>query len=100
MTHAKALLIDGEVLALGSCNFEFVSYRTNCEFIAVVEDPALVADFEARLLAPMRANSAATCAGDVPGWRSMAARLALKAADRGLALLKPGVRVTEWQAPR
>jgi cardiolipin synthase len=100
MTHAKALLIDGEMLVLGSCNFEFVSYRTNCEFIALVEDAALIADFEARLLAPMRANSAATCAGDVPRWRSTGARLALKAADRGLALLKPGVRVTEWQAPR
>jgi cardiolipin synthase len=97
MTHAKALLIDGEELVLGSCNFEFVSYRTNCEFVAIVRDAALIADFEARLLAPMRANSTAARAGDVPAWRSTGARLALKAADRAIARLKAGERVTEWR---
>jgi cardiolipin synthase len=100
MTHAKALLIDGEVLVLGSCNFEFVSYRTNCEFVAVIEDAALIADFEARLLAPMRENSMVARADDVSGWRSAKARLALKAADWTIARLKAGERVTEWRAPR
>ncbi|HEX7710119.1 MAG TPA: phosphatidylserine/phosphatidylglycerophosphate/cardiolipin synthase family protein [Sphingomonadaceae bacterium] len=100
MTHAKALLVDGRVLVLGSCNFEFVSYRTNSEFVAVIEDAALIADFEARLLAPMRANSHVACAADVPAWRRRGARMALKVADRALARLKPGPRVTEWCAPR
>jgi len=100
MTHAKALLVDGKVLVLGSCNFEFVSYRTNCEFVAVIEDAALIADMEARLLAPMRANSQVAHSADVPMWRRKGALMALKAADRALAWLKPGPRVTEWCAPR
>lgn len=100
MTHAKALLIDGTVLVLGSCNFEFVSYRTNCEFIAVVEDAALIAEFEARLLAPMRSHSTIAAPGDIAAWRSRGARLALKVADRAIARLRPGERVTEWRAPR
>jgi cardiolipin synthase len=100
MTHAKALLIDGETLVLGSCNFEFVSYRTNSEFVAVIEDPELIADFEARLLAPMRENSVVAGASHASGWRGTRARLALKAADWFVARLQAGARVAEWSAPR
>lgn len=96
MTHAKALLIDGEELVLGSCNFEFVSCRSNAEFLATIRDAALIADFEARMLAPARIGSADPVAADFSLWRSRRARAGLKLADAALARLSHGTRVQAW----
>lgn len=96
MTHAKALLIDGEELVLGSCNFEFVSCRSNAEFLATIRDAALIADFEARMLAPARIGSADPVAADFSLWRSRRARAGLKLADAALARLSHGTRVQDW----
>lgn len=52
MTHMKALLVDREVLVVGSANFDVWSYRFQQEFFCVVTDPALVADFRERVVAP------------------------------------------------
>ena len=37
--HLKGLLIDGSSLALGSSNFDFVSYWIEEELMAVISDP-------------------------------------------------------------
>lgn len=96
MTHAKAALIDGEALVIGSSNFDFVSHRANAEYVATIRDPALIADFEARLLAPLRKGAAPPGPGDHSRWRSWKARAALKTADVLVSLLEHGPRVAEW----
>lgn len=97
MTHTKALLIDGEELVLGSCNFEFVSCRSNAEFLATIRDGGLIADFEARILAPARTDSAAPVQEEFSLWRSRRARAVLKLADGALARLSHGRRVQNWR---
>ena len=57
MIHLKGLLIDGRSLVLGSSNFDFVSYRTQEELMAVLYDPALILDFRTRVLEPMLAGA-------------------------------------------
>ena len=50
MTHMKALLVDGRTLVVGSANFDVLSYRFQQEFMAIVTDPHLVADFARRVV--------------------------------------------------
>ncbi len=97
MTHAKAALIDGAALVVGSSNFDFVSYRANAEYVAVLRDPALIADFRRELLEPLAAGSAAPSASDYGAFRSWRARLALALADRAIARIRPGPRIAAWQ---
>ena len=52
MIHLKGLLIDGRRLALGSSNFDFVSYHAEEELVAVLDDPAVIAAFQAEVIAP------------------------------------------------
>jgi cardiolipin synthase len=52
MSHLKGLLIDGEHLVVGSSNFDFASIAAEEEFLAIVSDPAVIADFQARVIAP------------------------------------------------
>ncbi len=97
MTHAKALLIDGETLLLGSSNFNFASYRTSSDYVAVLRDPALVAEFERMLLAPARESAVAAADLKIPTWRKLRGRLTLQLADAALARLRHGpVRVINW----
>jgi cardiolipin synthase len=98
MTHAKALLIDGETLLLGSSNFNFASHRTSSDIVAVVRDRALIADFEARLLGPAREAGFPACDARIPRWRQLRARAALEIADAALARVRHGpVRSIAWQ---
>lgn len=99
MSHVKAALIDGQALVVGSCNFDFVSYRANAEYVATIRDAALIGDFTARLLEPARAVAVAPSPGDFSRWRSFRARLGLRIADTVVSLLEPGQRVAEWQSP-
>ena len=99
MTHAKAMLIDGEALVLGSSNFNFASHRTSSDIVAVVRNPVLIADFEARLLGPARAGSFAAGEARIPAWRQWRARAMLELADKALARLNHGpVRAMDWSA--
>jgi len=50
MTHMKALLVDGSVLVVGSANFDVLSYRFQQEFMAIVTDRPLIADFTKRVV--------------------------------------------------
>jgi cardiolipin synthase len=56
MSHLKGMLIDRRLLVLGSTNFDFPSYYSLEEHMALIEDAGLVADFEAQVLAPIRAS--------------------------------------------
>ncbi|MEY4237635.1 MAG: hypothetical protein RL339_236, partial [Pseudomonadota bacterium] len=97
MTHAKAALIDGEALVVGSSNFDFVSYRANAEYVAVLHDPALIAEFREHVLFPLQAGSTAPLASDRSALRSWAARLGLTVADRAIAGLSHGPRIADWE---
>lgn len=99
MTHVKAALIDGEELLVGSSNFDFVSYRLNSEYVAIIRDKALIGEIEARLLAPLRAESAPPRDEEQRGWAPFKARLTLQAADMALRFVRPGKRVDEWRRP-
>ena len=57
MIHLKGLLIDGRRLVLGSSNFDFVSYHAEEELVAVLDDEALIADFQALVIAPALATA-------------------------------------------
>lgn len=97
MTHAKAALIDGEVLVVGSSNFDFVSHRANAEYVATIRDAALVAEFERRLLVPLREGGAAPGAADHSPLRSLRARVGLRMADVAVSWLDHGPRIAEWR---
>jgi phosphatidylserine/phosphatidylglycerophosphate/cardiolipin synthase-like enzyme len=49
MTHMKALLIDDDVLVLGSANFDLWSYHFQGEYLAHVTDRAVIDDFRTRV---------------------------------------------------
>lgn len=100
MSHVKALLIDDEVLVAGSCNFDFVAHRCNAEYLAVIRDAALIADFRARLLAPLQAEAVQSRTVDCSAWRSLAANLCLRFADAVIALLPDRPGAVDWAAMR
>ena len=57
MSHLKAMLIDDEKLIAGSSNFDYLSYRIHQELLAVITNPAIVADFTQRVMIPDLANA-------------------------------------------
>jgi cardiolipin synthase len=56
MSHLKGMVIDGRLLVLGSTNYDFPSYHSMEEHMALIEDAALIRAFEAEVLAPIRAD--------------------------------------------
>jgi len=50
MTHMKAMLIDETYLIVGSCNFDYFSYRFEEETVAVVTDRGIIAEFIERII--------------------------------------------------
>lgn len=99
MTHVKAVLIDGNELIAGSSNFDFVSYRTSADYVAMIRAPALVAEAEAQLLAPIRALSQPVEAANFPGWRGRGAAIALRVADLFITRLRHREHIALWSAP-
>ncbi len=57
MSHAKAMLVDGRFVVLGSSNFDFASYRGEAEVFGVFDDPELVRRLRQDLLAPALAQA-------------------------------------------
>ncbi|MBN2370826.1 MAG: phosphatidylserine/phosphatidylglycerophosphate/cardiolipin synthase family protein [Vicinamibacteria bacterium] len=84
MTHMKAMLIDRKRLIVGSTNFELWSYRFQQEFLCIVTDPEVLAQFEERVMRPDVATSRPNAARITP-WRG-------RLADRRFALLDRFVR--------
>ena len=99
MTHAKAMLVDGEALVVGSSNFDFVSHRANAEYVATIRDSALIEAFTARLLEPLREGASAPETADHSSWRALRARAGLRMADVLVSFLDHGPRVAEWPRP-
>lgn len=50
MSHLKAILVDDEVLIMGSTNFDFASYFLEQEYCFVLRDKALVASFKEKVV--------------------------------------------------
>jgi cardiolipin synthase len=83
MTHMKALFVDRRVLVVGSANFDVLSYRAQAEYVAVIREPGLLAEFERRVMDPDLAVShpwtRPTRARDVRGIEARLAGLSLLA---------------------
>jgi cardiolipin synthase len=77
MTHLKGMLIDGRRLVLGSTNFDFPSYYALEEYVAIADDPELVASFRAQVLEPLRAGAMAGAVLRSPLWHVLRSRLIL-----------------------
>ena len=71
MVHAKTLVIDDWVTAVGSANMDMRSFRLNREVTAFVFDSAVCANV-AELIEGYRENSDAVLLGPVPYWRRIA----------------------------
>jgi cardiolipin synthase len=52
MSHLKAMLIDDEALVVGSSNFDFVSWHTQAEYMAVLTAPEVISEFRRLVLEP------------------------------------------------
>lgn len=99
MTHAKALLIDGTALVVGSSNFDFVSHRANAEYVAVLRDAELIGAFVTEVLEPLREGASTPQAQDHSAWRAWKARTGLRIADVLVSFLDHGPRIAEWRGP-
>lgn len=50
MTHAKYMLIDDKVLAFGSTNFDYISFKGEQELLALITDEDIINDFIRRVV--------------------------------------------------
>ena len=97
MSHAKGLLIDGESLAVGSANFDFVSYFAEEELLAIVSAPEAVAEFRARIVEPAIALADGEASGRVPAALGYAAEGLLRLASLAARVARTSRRgVMEW----
>lgn len=69
MSHMKAMLIDGELLVLGSTNFDFMSYHILEEHVLMTRDAALIDDFRERVWKPDASGSGVEAARSSVGTR-------------------------------
>ncbi|HEY1559531.1 MAG TPA: phosphatidylserine/phosphatidylglycerophosphate/cardiolipin synthase family protein [Caulobacteraceae bacterium] len=79
MSHLKGLLIDGEILVIGSCNFDFAGHAAEEELAAIIRDPALIETFRREVIDP--AEAAATGQGEVTPLAGLVARVKLRIAN-------------------
>ena len=77
MTHLKSILIDDKYLLLGSANFDFVSYYFDAEIVAVIQDPAVIAEFQRRVVDVDLQNTIAHNEL-VPDWKGKSFKFVLK----------------------
>ncbi len=82
MSHLKAMLIDGEALVVGSSNFDFVSWTAEEELLAVIASPALIADFQRRIVEPALTGALPAGAHRPSALAGPVGALALHLADR------------------
>jgi cardiolipin synthase len=54
MLHSKALLVDSDLVLIGSANFDNRSFRLNFELSMLFRDPELAAEVEAVYLTDLR----------------------------------------------
>ena len=98
MSHLKAMLLDDELLALGSSNFDFPSYYSMEEFLALIRSPSLVSSFKAQVLVPMRATTVSAATVRPRAHQTIASRILLGLAGFGVKRLGSASRgVTSWR---
>jgi cardiolipin synthase len=88
MSHLKAMLIDDEALVVGSSNFDFVSWHTQAEYMAVLTSPDVVAEFRSLVLEPDDALA-------IDGARPSSLRGPI-----AFAMLKVAETATRWSGAR
>jgi cardiolipin synthase len=59
MSHIKAMLVDDEALVVGSSNFDYLSFHTHQEVLAIVRNPEVIAQYKRDVLEPDLAQSVA-----------------------------------------
>jgi cardiolipin synthase len=97
MIHLKGMLIDRRTLVLGSSNFDFVSYHAEEELVAVLTDPALIAGFEAAVIAPALERALPPGAYSPSAWAGLRSHLLLKTAERAIRSSRyRGRTSTDW----
>ena len=98
MSHLKAMLLDDELLVLGSSNFDFPSYYSMEEFLALIRSAPLVSSFKAEVLAPMRATMLPEGAYRPRACQKIASRMLLGIAGLGVKHLGRMSRgVASWR---
>ena len=80
MSHAKALMIDGAIVVLGSSNFDFVSHEAEAEVLAIFDDAPLAVALHRRLIEPALASAAESAASGVSRLAGLRATAALRLA--------------------
>lgn len=98
MTHMKALLVDGSALVVGSLNLDLWSFHFQQEIAAVIRDPLLLAEFDARVAAEGMRGSR-PCERPAGRLRGRVAGLRLRSLE-SLALLVHGGSAAPAPAPR
>ena len=81
MSHIKAMLVDGKALVVGSSNFDYLSFYTTQEVLAIVRDPDVIAQYTRDVLDPDLAQSVAPAAARSNLWQTCQER-SLRAAGR------------------
>jgi len=99
MTHLKAMLIDNQILVAGSSNFDFVSYHVEEEFLAIIENPALAADFQRLVLAPAEAAALPAAAYPPKPFAAARAHAALSVASAFVKRMRTTPRRSVVWAP-
>ncbi len=84
MSHVKAILIDDDVLLLGSSNFDFVSYELEQEIVMVCREGEVIEEFLERVWRVDFANSRKHSS---PQKRYLGARIAIFAAETFIRFL-------------
>ena len=79
MSHLKGLLIDGETLVVGSCNFDFAGHAAEEELAAIIREPSLIEAFRREIIDP--AAEAAVGTGEVTPLNGLQARAKLRIAN-------------------
>ena len=100
MTHLKAIMIDDATLFAGSTNFDFASFHVEEEYLAILTDPVLLAQFRDLVLAPTAATALPDGAWRPAAWRGRASRLALAAAAVAVRTMRGTRRhAVDWASP-
>jgi cardiolipin synthase len=98
MTHLKAMLIDGERLIAGSSNFDFASWHVEEEYVAILDDPALAADFHAHVIVPAEVAAHPVGHWHPTRWQAAKARTALRAAELAVRTMRGTKRCAiDWR---
>ncbi|NNC36959.1 MAG: phosphatidylserine/phosphatidylglycerophosphate/cardiolipin synthase family protein [Acidimicrobiales bacterium] len=82
MSHLKAILIDDEILVMGSTNFDFASYCLEQEFCFVLRNPDLIEQFKEKVVDDAMAHSRAHLP-ETTNWKHNAAGAVISIAISG-----------------